>query len=289
MEGVYSRLTMQVGVAQLDPGLGELETNRERCLSLLDEAAGRGCQLLVFPECASSGYMFDSPEEALPFAEEIPGGPFVRALEEACDRLGVHCVSGVLERDGDHLYNAAVLVGPDGLIGRYRKTHLPYLGVDRFVSRGEELAVFDTALGRIGLEICYDIRFPELTRALALAGAEMIAHPTNWPLAARFSAEVLTRARSQENQIFLLTANRVGTERWATFCGWSQICDTNGDRLAEADEVGEALLLAEIDPDEARSKALNPVPGLHEMNLFDDRRPELYGALVKPVRTVNRR
>jgi predicted amidohydrolase len=280
---------MLAGVAQIDPKLGELLENRERCVSLVGGAAARGCELLVLPECASSGYMFDSAEEALPFAEEIPGGPFVRALEEACARLGIHCASGMLEREGDTLYNAAVLVGPDGLIGRYRKIHLPYLGVDRFVARGEELAVFDTALGRIGLEICYDIRFPELTRALALAGAEVIAHPTNWPLAGRFNAEVLTRARSQENRVFLLSANRVGTERWATFCGWSQICDVNGDRLAEADEVGEALLLVELDLEQARSKELNPVPGTHEMDLFGDRRPDLYGALVEPAPAVDRR
>jgi predicted amidohydrolase len=280
---------MLVGVAQIDPKLGELQANRERCVSLLEEAAGRGCELLVFPECASSGYMFESAEEAMPCAEAIPGGPFVGALEEACARLGVHAASGMLEREGDTLYNAAVLVGPDGLIGRYRKSHLPYLGVDRFVARGDEVCVLDTDLGRVGLEICYDIRFPELTRAIALGGAELIAHPTNWPVAGRFNAEVLTRARSQENRVFLLSANRVGTERWATFCGWSQICDVNGDRLAEAGETGEALLLAEIDLEEARSKELNPIPGTHEMDLFGDRRPGLYGALVAQHEPVNRR
>jgi len=100
---------------------------------------------------------------------------------------------------------------------------------------------------------------------------------------------VLTRARSQENRVFLLSANRVGTERWATFCGWSQICDVNGDRLAEAGETAEELLVAELDPGEAREKDLNPVPGIHEMDLFGDRRPELYGALVAQHESVNRR
>jgi predicted amidohydrolase len=278
---------MRVGVAQIEPRLGESDRNRERCVAGLEEAAAAGCRLVVLPECASSGYMFDSAEEALPHAEEL-SGPFVEALEDACARLHLHCASGMLERDGELLYNAAVLVGPDGLIGRYRKTHLPYLGVDRYVARGDELAVFDTELGRIGLEICYDIRFPELTRALALAGAEVVAHPTNWPVAGRFNAEVLTRSRAQENRIFLLTANRVGTERWATFCGWSQICDVNGDRLAEAAETGEALVVAEIDLDQARTKELNPVPGTHEMDLFGDRRPELYGTLAEDPRAVNR-
>lgn len=279
---------MLVGVAQIEPRLGQLEANRAACADRLDEAAGRGCRLLVLPECASAGYMFDSAEEAAGFAETVPG-PFTDALASACARHDAYVVSGMLERDGTALYNAAVLVGPGGVLARYRKTHLPYLGVDRFVVPGDEVVVIDTPLGRIGLAICYDIRFPELMRALALRGAELIAHPTNWPVAGRFSAEVLTRSRAQENRVYLLSANRVGTERWATFCGWSQICDVNGDRLAEAGETEERLLLAEVDPALARDKALNPVPGVHEMELFADRRPELYTALVEETHVVNHR
>ena len=270
---------MLVGVAQIEPKLGERERNREVCLGRLEEAAAAGCSLLVLPECASSGYVFESFDEAAPHAEEIPG-PFTGALEEACRRLGVHCVAGMLERDGDRLRNTAVLVGPNGLVGRYRKSHLPFLGVDRFVAAGDELDVFETPLGRIGIEICYDLRFPELTRALALRGADVVAHPTNWPMAARSNADLLTRARAQENRIFLLTANRVGRERDGEFCGWSQICDVRGDRLAEAGETGEGVFLAEIDVEEARTKDIVPVPGKYEMHLFGDRRPELYGALV---------
>lgn len=270
---------MLVGVAQIEPRLGERERNREMCLARLDEAAARGCSLVVLPECASSGYVFDSAAEALVHAEEVPG-PFVAALEEACARLGLHCVSGMLERDGDELRNAAVLVGPGGLVGTYRKSHLPYLGVDRFVVPGDELPVFDTPIGRIGVEICYDLRFPEVTRTLALAGADIVAHPTNWPLVARPNAEILTRARAHENRLFLLTANRVGKERDAEFCGWSQICDVRGDRLVEADGSEEGLFVAEIDVDEARSKDLLPSPGTYEMHLFGDRRPELYGELA---------
>jgi predicted amidohydrolase len=271
---------MLVAVAQIEPRLGELDRNRELCLARLEEAAAQGCELLVLPECASSGYMFASAEEALPFAEEIPG-PFTTALQDACRRLGVHCVSGVLEREDDSLRNTAVLVGPEGLIGCYRKTHLPFLGVDRFARAGDEAPVFDTSIGRIGIEICYDLRFPELTRALALRGAEIVAHPTNWPLAARSNADVLTRARAHENRIFLLTANRTGVERDGEFCGWSQICDVRGDRLVQAGEKGEALLVSEIDVAEAREKDIIPIPGEYEMYLFGDRRPELYGALVE--------
>jgi predicted amidohydrolase len=279
---------MLVGVAQIEPRLGELGRNRELCLARLAEAAAAGCSLLVLPECASSGYVFESVEEALPHAEEIPG-LFTEALEGACRRLGVHCAAGMLERDGEVLHNSAVLVGPEGLVGRYRKTHLPYLGVDRFVRAGDELPVFETPLGRIGIEICYDLRFPELTRTLALKGAEIVVQPTNWPLAARSNANLLTRARAHENRIFLLTANRVGRERDAEFCGWSQICDVWGNRLVEADASEEGVFFAEIDPAEAREKDIIPAPGRYEMRLFDHRRPDLYGALVEEPSGVRSR
>src|SRR5918997_4045583 len=118
---------MLVGAAQTEPRLGEPARNLETCLARLEQAASAGCALVVLPECSTSGYMFQSEDEAARFAEEVPG-PATEALERACVRLDLHCVVGVLERDGDTLRNTALLVGPDGLAGRYRKTHLPFLG-----------------------------------------------------------------------------------------------------------------------------------------------------------------
>jgi 5-aminopentanamidase len=277
---------MRVAVAQIEPKLGERERNLELILARLEEAAGAGAQLVVFPECAVSGYMFESPEEAAGYAEEVPG-PATEIVAAACARLGTHCVFGLVERAGDALHNAAQLVGPGGLVGAYRKSHLPYLGVDRFVVPGSEAEVLETPLGRIAIEICYDLRFPELTRALALKGAEVVAHPTNWPLAARPNADFYTRTRAAENRVYLLTANRVGRERWAEFCGWSQVCDPAGTRLAEADATEEGVFLADVDLAAAREKDLLLNPGEYEMRLFDDRRPELYQALVEiPVATT---
>jgi predicted amidohydrolase len=275
---------MQVAVAQTEPRLGENERNLEAGLARFEEAVAAGAELLVLPECAIPGYMFDSLEEAMPYAEEIPG-PTTEALEAACRRLGAHVVCGLLERDGNVLYNAAVLVGPDGLIGSYRKTHLPFLGVDRFVTPGDELSVYETALGRIGLEICYDLRFPEVTRTLALRGADIVAHPTNFPMAAKVQTELVTVARAAENRIYLLTANRVGKERRGEFCGWSQIVDPFGKRLAEADVTEETLLVADVDVEKARDKDY-VIPGEYELYLFGDRRPELYGALVEETQAV---
>ena len=270
---------MRVAVAQMEPRLAEKERNLDAALERLEEAAAAGAQLLVLPECAIPGYMFDSAEEALPYAEEIPG-PTTEAFERQCARLGVHAITGLLERDGDTLYNAAILVGPDGLIGSYRKTHLPFLGVDRFVTPGDEFKVFDTALGRIGLIICYDLRFPEVTRTLALHGADLVALPTNFPMAAKLQCDVIAPARAAENRIYLLVANRVGKERWGEFCGWSQIVDPYGTRLAEAGESEEALLVADVELEKARDKDY-VVPGEYELYLFGHRRPELYGALVE--------
>src|ERR687891_2331040 len=274
---------MLCGVAQTAPRLGEPARNLDACLARLEEAAAAGCSLVVLPECATSGYMFASEEEAARAAEPVPG-PSVEAFEQACARLDLHCVAGLLERDGDRLRNTAVLVGPEGIVGRYRKTHLPFLGVDRFVAPGEEPPeVYDTPVGRLGIVICYELRFPEPTRALALGGADLVLHPTNWPTVVRPFADFLTRARAAENRVFLLTANRVGAEGGVEFFGRSQIVDPLGDRLVEAGEHEDELVLAELDPAEAREKDQVIVPGEYEVHLFGDRRPELYGALVEEM------
>jgi predicted amidohydrolase len=275
---------MRVAAAQTEPKLAEPERNLETCLARLEEAAAAGAELLVLPECAVPGYMFDSAAEALPFSEEIPG-PTSEIFERECRRLGMYVVCGLIERDGDALHNAAVLVGPEGLIGTYRKTHLPFLGVDRFVVPGDELTVYDTPLGRIGVEICYDLRFPEVTRTLALRGADIVALPTNFPMAAKVQTELITVARAAENRIYLVAANRVGKERTGEFCGWSQIVDPYGKRLAEAGETEEALLVADVDVEKARDKDY-VIPGEYELYLFGHRRPELYGALVEETQAV---
>src|SRR3954465_5718291 len=136
---------MRVGVAQIEPRLANKARNLALRLARLEEAARDGAEFVVFPECSVSGYMFESADEAAPFAEEIPG-PATETVATACRRLGAHCVFGLLERSAGGLHNAAQLVGPDGLVGSYRKSHLPFLGVDRFVVPGSEAEVFETPL-----------------------------------------------------------------------------------------------------------------------------------------------
>lgn len=273
------RSRIRAAVVQMAPVLGEVEVNLSRCVAELERAGADGCDLVVFPECALSGYMFDDPDAARRCAEHIPG-PSIDVLAQHCGRLGLHCVIGMLELAGDVLYNTAVLIGPQGLVGRYRKSHIACIGVDRFTTPGvEPYAVHDTPIGRIGLQICYDWRFPEITRVLALAGADLIAHPTNSPAAARDLAEFITRARAAENAVYFLTANRCGTENGTEFFGWSQVVDPNGRRLVEAGS-GEEMIVAELDLELARRKAKEPNAGGYQVDLFGDRRPELYAPVA---------
>jgi predicted amidohydrolase len=224
--------------------------------------------------------MFTDPSVASRAAIEVPGAE-TGVLLAACARLGLHCVAGVLERAGDTLFNTALLLGPEGLVGAYRKSHIACIGVDCFTKAGDETyRVFDTPIGRIGMQICYDWRFPEVTRALALAGAEIVVHPTNSPVAARDLADYLPRARAVENAVYFLMANRVGVENGTTFFGCSQVVDPLGVVMAMAGDAGESLVVAEVDLELAREKTKEPGEGQYAVRLFADRRPELYGPLT---------
>lgn len=273
---------VRVAAVQMDPKLGENTANREAILGRLREAANAGARLVVFPECALSGYGFASRDAALVHAEPTPG-PSVAAITEACVKLGVFCVFGMLERDGDRLFNACVLVGPEGWIGSYRKVHLPYLGVDRFADPGDRpFAVHDAGGVRVGMHICYDGAFPETGRVLALLGADLLVLPTNWPTHSEGAAEHLMPCRAMENVVYAMAVNRVGEESGFRFIGRSSIVDTTGVCLARGSDDREEILYAEIEPSKARQKRLIRRPGLHEIDRIKDRRPGFYGPLVEP-------
>jgi predicted amidohydrolase len=276
--------TVKVGVGQIGCELGDVAKNLRHCIEVLNHAAEQEISLLVMPECSLSGYVFDDLESARSAAVSLSGSE-IGELAEHCMRLGVYCVIGFLEDADGTVYNTAVLLGPEGPIGSYRKCHLPYLGVDRFVAHTNAIQppVFDTAIGRIGLAICYDIRFPEWARVLALAGAEIIAQPSNWPLESRLLAEHFTIVRACENRVFLLVANRWDTEQDAHFMGQSQIVSPAGEVLAQAG-THETLLSADIDVNVARNKHVVIKPEAFELFLFDDRRPDLYGPLMAQSR-----
>jgi 5-aminopentanamidase len=272
---------IRVAGVQMDPKLADVASNLARCLELLDTAAAAGSQLVVFPEASLSGYVFRSLEEAIPVAEVIPG-PSTDSVARACHRLNVHAVVGLLEKDGDDYYNASALIGPDGLIGKYRKLHLPCLGVDRFLRPGNLAPrVHETPLGRIGLSICYDLDFPEYPRVLALMGAQLIVTITNWPDDIEFVPDHIVATRARENVVNHIAVNRAGEERGVRFIGRSMAVDCTGATVAEGNHFVEDLIYADLDPSVADQKHKVVIPGELEIDVLKDRRPEFYGLLAQ--------
>lgn len=272
----------RVAAVQMEPRLGKVAENLEIIRSRLAEAADGGADLVVFPECAVSGYGFSSRDEGLAAAVSA-AGPELGTVAKTCEERGVHCVLGLLERDGDNLFNAAALVGPAGLVGVYRKVHLPFLGVDMFVDPGDRpFAVHDAGGIRIGMHICYDVAFPEAGRVLSLLGADLLVLPTNWPTYSEPTAEHVIPARAVENTVYVAAVNRVGLESGFRFIGHSSIVDPFGKVLAVASPNREEILYADVDVDRARRKHLVRVPGRHEIDRIGDRRPGFYQPIVAP-------
>src|SRR5262245_53602620 len=266
---------------QCNPQIARPDLNLEMSADLAALARDARASLAIFPECAVSGYCFDSLEEGMEVAEPVPG-PSTEALVAIAGRLNLHLVVGLLERAGERLYNAAAMVGPGGLIGNYRKIHLPFLGVDRFTSHGRDgFQVYDTQLARIGVNICYDCSFPESARVMMLDGADLIALPTNWPESGGCAVpDFVVPTRALENTVYYAAVNRVGTERGVRFIGRSSIVDPYGKTLAAADD-SEQMLLAEINPALSRDKHIVRVPGEHEIDRLNDRQPDQYAALTR--------
>jgi predicted amidohydrolase len=280
----------RIAGVQMDVRLGDDKFNLSQMLAAMRETAAATADLVVFPECALTGYCFESREEALPLAQSCQGIA-VEAFTELCHEQDQYVVFGFLESLGDKLYNSCALVGPQGLVGVYRKVHLPYLGVDRFVDPGTEgWRVFEINGLRVGIHICYDGSFPEAARVMALAGADLVLLPTNWPPGADTFAKYLPNARALENAIYFFCVDRVGQERGFQFIGYSRLCDTNGNPIADAPHANPEVLIGEIDVRRARAKRIVRVPGKHVIDRFADRRPEYYGAICQPhalIRKVN--
>jgi predicted amidohydrolase len=274
---------IRIAGVQMDVSLARVEENLAQMEAMLEKTAAEGARLTIFPECALTGYCFESLEEARPHAEPLPG-PNVERMARACRQSGMFAIFGMLEEEGPRIFNTCVLVGPDGLVGAYRKIHLPHLGVDMFTTPGDRpFAVHQAGPMRIGMHICYDGAFPEAARVMALDGADLIVLPTNWPPGARCTADFLTNCRAMENHVYYAAVDRIGVEREFTFIGQSRICEPGGSTIAEAPHDQPAVLYAEVDVDIPRNKHLVRVPGKHEIDRFADRRPEMYGPITAPI------
>jgi predicted amidohydrolase len=276
-------MTIRVAACQIDPQLGEVEANLTRIERAVADAAAQGAQLVLLPEAATTGYVFGSLDEALAVARRaaIAGD----RLAEVAGRHGVALIVGTLEAEGEEVFNTALIYAEDGRRYRYRKMHLPFLGVDRFATAGPDPAeVYDLAGMRVGVLICYDLRFPEAARLCALDGADLIALPTNWPVGVAFHPTIFAPARAAENHVYLLACDRVGEERGTTFIGHSILLDTNGKELATASDTEEEIIVGEVDWELARQTHHRRIPGEHEWDTIGDRRPGLYGRLLEPGR-----
>ncbi len=262
---------IKAGFFQFSPVFGNIQHNLEIIINAIHTFDGH---LLVFPELAFSGYQFVSKEEVQDLAEEIPSGPTVKALEAAVRGRDLHIVVGVAERDHEDCYNSAILVGPNGFIGTYRKIHLFFEETLWFASGDTGFRVWDIGKARIGLLVCFDWFFPESARSLALQGADILCHPSNLVLPYCPDAMV---TRCLENGVFAITANRVGREQREEkaalqFIGMSEIVAPDGRILCRASENDDRKLsVRELDVAEARRKKINPYN-----DLLKDRRPQWY-------------
>jgi predicted amidohydrolase len=275
---------VKVAAVQMDVKIFEKDQNLSRVLEKLETAARAGAKLVVFPECALTGYCFTSIEEAWPLAETVPG-PSTEKLAEVSRKLDCTAIVGLLERDGDRLFNAAAVLGPAGLVGAYRKLHMPGLGIDWLNTPGDRpLTVYQTPHGKIGVNICFDCSFPEAGRVLKLKGAQLLAIPTNWPVGSDIW-EHTPHVRATENHLHVVAANRVGEERGYRFAGHSIIVDFLGKVLTEAGETEETILYGEVDLAAADVNRVVRRPGTWEIDRMAARRPEMYGPITEGRRS----
>jgi N-carbamoylputrescine amidase len=274
---------MTVACIQMEPKIGEKETNVARSLEKIAEAASNGATLIILPELCNSGYVFASRQEAFSLAEPVPDGPTTASWLDAARSLRVTIVAGICERAEGALYNSAVIVGPDGFVGTYRKVHL-WAAENLFFEPGDlGVPVWKTAFGRMAVAICYDGWFPETFRLAALQGADILCVPTNWvpmpdqPANMLMMANILAMGGAHSNSMYIAAADRVGTERDQPFLGSSLIISHTGFPLAgPASKTEEEIIYAEVNLSDARRKRV--------LNSFNqplrDRRIDVYDEML---------
>lgn len=276
---------MKVAVAQLAPGPDRAQ-NIQRTIDMIREAAGQGVELVVLPELCTSPYLLvgDALDE---WAEDIPDGLAVQRWLREARWLGLYLVAGLLERAGDSYFNTAVVLGPQGLVSRYRKAHLFGWERHRLTAGDDGFHVARVQDVRVGVLICYDLRFPEAVRLLALAGAQVLCVPTTWTDVGKpqpldgygwCAAAHLAVGYAYANRVFVLCAGRVGREGTVQYLGNSLVVGPGGQVLAgPADPNAETVLVAEVDPLQADDKRVGP-----DNDVVRDRRTDLYVLAVAP-------
>lgn len=270
---------MLLACCQLAPDADDPAANLDTSADALATAVRAGADVVVLPELAVSGYWLDGAQEALARAEPAIGGTTTEAWSAALRGSAAVAVGGLCELgDDERAYNSAVVVDADGVLAVYRKTHLWDRESERFAPGDGRPPIVDTPHGRLGVCVCYDLEFPELTRELALAGADVLVVPANWPRTTPPEGErpmlaTLAMATARLNRVFVAVCDRTGSERGVDYEGGSAIAGPDGWLLAvpPAGRVVETLT-ASCDVAEARDKRQG-----ERNDVFGDRRPELYG------------
>jgi predicted amidohydrolase len=277
-------LDARVAIAQLELHPGALTDNRERIVDAIRTAAGQGANLIVLPELASSGYRLDSWREAHAAAEPIPG-PTTEIWREEARAADCYLVGGICERAGNALFNSVAVVGPEGVLALYRKLHL-FLEERLIFQPGDAgLPVVTLPFGRVGVVVCYDLRFPEAMRILALQGADIVAVPTAWapgfdrtPPPDGIIDQVRAAAvQANLNQVFVAAASRVGSDGDLTYLGSSVVVNPHGRlEYGPASREDEVIEVIELDLAEARrAKVRHPL-----ITPLADRRTDVYGEML---------
>jgi len=259
---------LKVAAVQFNIVFGEIDRNLAKVEAALERVAKQEVKLAVLPEMWSAGYDY---KRLARHAAETP-----RVLETLCQRaaeLNLVVVGSLPEQEDGKIYNTAYVIDQGKLVGSYRKLHMfSTMGEDRFLSPGDKTLVVSTSVGRLGIAICYDVRFPELFRKMALEGAEIICMPAEWPKPRQEHWRTLLRARAMENQHFIVATNCCGIQSKLDFFGMSLLLSARGEVLAEGGET-ETELIATFDYQEM-------VEYRAQINCYEDRRPEIYGELL---------
>lgn len=272
-----------IALGQVSSKVGDKDHNIEVIRKITKQAKGRKADLIAFPELSVTGYVVR--DRAYELAEPVPDGPSVRKIEEIAKKENVHMIFGMIEKSAKAsavLHNDAVLVGPKGYIGKYQKMYLPTHSVfeeKRYFRPGYQTPVFDTEIGKIGIAICYDIYFPEVTRMLTLKGAKLIVYISASPSVRKGFFETLTAARAIENTVFVAFVNLAGIQDGLQFWGGSRIIAPSGNPISRARYDKDDLITARINySDLTRVQAW--VPTLRDL------RPEIFSSLKEEAENL---
>jgi len=272
-----------VALAQISSRVGDKEHNIKEMEKKIKQAKRKDANLVIFPELALTGYV--CRDLVYELAELVPKGPSIRQITDIAKRENVHAIFGMIEQSakaGSVLHNTAVLIGPKGFIGKYQKMHLPTHSIfeeKRYFRQGYQTPVYETTIGKLGMIICYDIYFPEITRLMRLKGSQLIVCISASPSTRREFFEVLTAARAIESTVFLAFTNLVGIEDGLQFWGGSRLIAPSGSIIAKAKYDEDDLVVAKINySDMKRVEAF--VPTLRDL------RPELFNALKEEAENL---